>query len=445
MKSKITYHEQTDMENTLKLREVLKTLPSFTSEFFRGISTTTSTSTRIKYAYDLRIFFQYLQKENPELAKIPMDQMSVDVLDQVTALDLEEYTEYLKAYIGSQESYARGCGVPRRASRPSGRRSPPSPETRRFWSSAENSITGWASGVRRSTTSTRRCVSTTRMSKPRSSPGWCRRYWNSDTKIYTTPEMTRLKIALLAGGDSPEREIALQSAAQIEAALDHSKYDITVIDLHGRDWHHTAPDGRQWQVDKNDFSITVDGVRKAFDYALIIIHGTPGEDGKLQGYLDMMGVPYSSCSMTSSVITFDKITAKRTLAGRVNLAREVFLRRGEAFDPAQIVAELGMPLFVKPNANGSSFGVTKVHAPEELPAAIEAAFAQGDEILIEECVTGREMGCGMLVAGGREYVFPITEIVSKKDFFDYEAKYTAGFSDEITPADITPEVKAELN
>ena len=208
--------------------------------------------------------------------------------------------------------------------------------------------------------------------------------------------MTRLKIALLAGGDSPEREIALQSAAQIEAALDHSKYDITVIDLHGRDWHHTAPDGRQWQVDKNDFSITVDGVRKAFDYALIIIHGTPGEDGKLQGYLDMMGVPYSSCSMTSSVITFDKITAKRTLAGRVNLAREVFLRRGEAFDPAQIVAELGMPLFVKPNANGSSFGVTKVHAPEELPAAIEAAFAQGDEILIEECVTGREMGLSLI-------------------------------------------------
>ena len=186
--------------------------------------------------------------------------------------------------------------------------------------------------------------------------------------------MTRLKIALLAGGDSPEREIALQSAALIEAALDHSKYDITVIDLHGRDWHHTAPDGRQWQVDKNDFSITVDGVRKAFDYALIIIHGTPGEDGKLQGYLDMMGVPYSSCSMTSSVITFDKITAKRTLAGRVNLAREVFLRRGEAFDPAQIVADLGMPLFVKPNANGSSFGVTKVHAPEELPTAIELSL-----------------------------------------------------------------------
>ena len=199
-------------------------------------------------------------------------------------------------------------------------------------------------------------------------------------------------------------------------------------------------------MDKNDFSVTIDGERKAFDYALIIIHGTPGEDGRLQGYLDMMGVPYSSCSMTSSVITFDKITTKRTLAGRgIHLARELFLRRGEQIDTAAIVGKLGMPLFVKPNANGSSFGVTKVHTPEELPAAIATAFAQGDEILVEECITGREMGCGVMVAGGREYLFPITEIVPKKDFFDYEAKYTAGCSEEITPARISPEVKAELN
>lgn len=257
--------------------------------------------------------------------------------------------------------------------------------------------------------------------------------------------MDRLKIALLAGGDSPEREIALQSAAQIEAALDRTKYDITLIDLHGRDWHHTGPDGRQWQVDKNDFSLTVEGERKVFDYALIVIHGTPGEDGRLQGYLDMMGVPYSSCPMTSSVVTFDKITTKRTLAGRMNLAREVFLRRGEPFDAARIVAELGLPLFVKPNASGSSFGVTKVHTADELPAAVEAAFAQGDEILIEECIAGREIGCGVMVACGREYIFPETEIIPKKDFFDYEAKYTAGCSEEITPADITPEIRAELN
>ena len=258
--------------------------------------------------------------------------------------------------------------------------------------------------------------------------------------------MEKLKIALLAGGDSPEREIALQSAAQIAAALDRGKYDVTVIDLHRRDWHYTAPDGRQWQVDKNDFSLTVEGERREFDYALVIIHGTPGEDGRLQGYLDMMGIPYSSCSMVSSVITFDKITTKRTLAGRgINLAREVFLRRGEAFDAARIVADLGLPLFVKPNANGSSFGVTKVHTPEELPAAIAAAFAQGDEILVEECIAGREMGCGVMIAGGKEYLFPITEIIPRKEFFDYEAKYTAGRSEKITPADIAPEVKAELN
>ena len=258
--------------------------------------------------------------------------------------------------------------------------------------------------------------------------------------------MEKLKIALLAGGDSPEREIALQSAAQIAAALDRGKYDVTVIDLHRRDWHYTAPDGRQWQVDKNDFSLTVEGERREFDYALVIIHGTPGEDGRLQGYLDMMGIPYSSCSMVSSVITFDKITTKRTLAGRdINLAREVFLRRGEAFDAARIGADLGLPLFVKPNANGSSFGVTKVHTPEELPAAIAAAFAQGDEILVEECIAGREMGCGVMIAGGKEYLFPITEIIPRKEFFDYEAKYTAGRSEEITPADIAPEVKAELN
>ena len=258
--------------------------------------------------------------------------------------------------------------------------------------------------------------------------------------------MTRLKIALLAGGDSSEREIALQSAAQIAAALDTNKYDVTLIDLHGRDWHYTAPDGRQWQLDKNDFSLTVEGQKILFEYALIIIHGTPGEDGRLQGYLDMMGIPYSSCSMTSSVITFDKITTKRTLAGcGIPMARERFVRRGEEVDPNEVIHELGLPIFVKPNASGSSFGVTKVRTAEELPGAIQAAFSESEEVLIEECITGREVGCGVMVAGGRDYIFPITEIVPKNDFFDYEAKYTAGCSEEITPADLTPEVKTALN
>ena len=256
----------------------------------------------------------------------------------------------------------------------------------------------------------------------------------------------RLKIALLAGGDSSERGIALQSAAQIESALDKSKYDITLVDIHGRDWCHTTPDGQRVQVDKNDFSITVGGLRKRFEYALIIIHGTPGENGRLQGYLDMMDVPYSSCSTASSVITFDKVSTKRAVAGHgINLAREVFLTRGEAFDPQAIAAELGLPLFVKPNASGSSFGVTKVKRAEDIAAAVGAALRESDDVLIEECISGREMGCGVMIAGGREYLFPITEICSKKEFFDFEAKYTAGASEEITPADISPEIAAELN
>lgn len=258
--------------------------------------------------------------------------------------------------------------------------------------------------------------------------------------------MNRLKIALLAGGNSSEREIALQSAGQIADALDASKYDVKVIDLHYRDWMYTAPDGRKYPLDKNDFSLTVDGERTEFEYALIIIHGTPGEDGKLQGYLDMMGIPYSSCSQVSSTITFDKITTKRAVAGRgINLAKEILLGRGDKADAAEIVARLGLPVFVKPNASGSSFGVTKVTDAAGIEAAVEKAFAESNEVLVEECITGREVGCGVMIAGGKEYLFPITEIVPKKEFFDYEAKYEAGMSEEITPARISDDVKAKLN
>ena len=258
--------------------------------------------------------------------------------------------------------------------------------------------------------------------------------------------MKKLEIALLAGGNSSEREIALQSAAQIAAALDKEKYNVKVIDLNHRDWTYTTPDGRKFPLDKNDFSLTVDGVRTEFEYALIIIHGTPGEDGKLQGYLDIMGIPYSSCSQVSSTITFDKISTKRAVAGReINLAKEVLLGRGEAVDADAIVEKLGLPVFVKPNASGSSFGVTKVADKAGIAEAVEKAFTESDEVLVEECIVGREMGCGVMIAGGKEYVFPVTEIVPKHDFFDYESKYEAGMSDEITPARISDEVKAKLN
>ena len=258
--------------------------------------------------------------------------------------------------------------------------------------------------------------------------------------------MNRLKIALLAGGNSSEREIALNSAAQISAALDKQKYDVKVIDLHHRDWVYTAPDGRRYDVDKNDFSLTVEGERTQFEYALIIIHGTPGEDGKLQGYLDMMGIPYSSCSQVSSTITFDKISTKRAVAGRgINLAREILLSRGDKIDAEAIVAQLRLPLFIKPNASGSSFGVTRVTSADEIDKAVELAFSESEEVLIEECITGREFGCGVIITDEKEYLFPITEIISKRAFFDYEAKYTEGLSDEITPADIDEQIVARLN
>ena len=258
--------------------------------------------------------------------------------------------------------------------------------------------------------------------------------------------MNRLKIALLAGGDSSEREIALQSAQQIASVLDSTKYDVKVIDLHHRNMTYTDSNGVQWEVDKNDFSLTVAGEKTVFEYALIIIHGTPGEDGKLQGYLDIMGIPYSSCSQVSSAITFDKISTKRAVAGRgINLAREIFVNKGDVVDPQTVVEQLGLPLFIKPNASGSSFGVTKVTAVEQISAAIEAAFAESDSVLIEECIVGREMGCGVVVTSDREILLPITEIVSKRDFFDFEAKYTAGLSDEITPAPISEDIRLKLN
>lgn len=252
-------------------------------------------------------------------------------------------------------------------------------------------------------------------------------------------------IALLAGGNSSEREIALQSAAQVAEAFDRERYNVWLIDVYGRNFTYRNAEG-EWKVDLNDFSLTVGSERVEFDFAYIMIHGTPGEDGHLQGYLEMMGVPFSSCDMVSSVITFDKVTTKRAVADTgVGLAKGILLRDGDWIAPDAIVAELGLPLFVKPNASGSSCGVTKVKSAEELPEAIFKAFDESSEVLIEEFIAGREMACGVLVTADKEYLFPITEVVAKNEFFDYEAKYTAGMSDEITPADIAPEIADKLH
>lgn len=252
-------------------------------------------------------------------------------------------------------------------------------------------------------------------------------------------------IALLAGGNSSEREIALQSAAQVAEAFDKERYKVWLVDVKGREFIYR--DGEQEsRVDLNDFSLTIGGEKICFDYAYIMIHGTPGEDGHLQGYLEMMGIPFSSCDMVSSVITFDKQSTKLAVSQTgVSLAKGVLLRESDWIAPDAIVAELGLPLFVKPNASGSSCGVTKVKSVEELPDAIFRAFDESSEVLIEECIVGREMACGVLVTEDEELLLPITEIVAKNEFFDYEAKYTAGMSDEITPAEISEELAAKLH
>lgn len=252
-------------------------------------------------------------------------------------------------------------------------------------------------------------------------------------------------IALMTGGDSSEWQIALQGAENIGNALDRSRYTPYTIVLRNGHWTYTAPDGTKSELDRNDFTLPVAGRKIKLDYALIVIHGTPGEDGRLQGYLDMMGMPYSSCGFVSSVLTFDKAACKRAVAGSgIHLAKEILLNKTSEIDPAAIIAELGLPLFVKPNASGSSFGVTKVKKQNELLPAITEAFKESDQVLMEEFIEGREISCGVMIAGGKEYIFPITELVCQSEFFDYKAKYQ-GFSNEITPADLPEAIRKEVN
>lgn len=258
--------------------------------------------------------------------------------------------------------------------------------------------------------------------------------------------MKKLNVALLAGGNSSEREIALASTDMVYKAFDRTKYNVFLIDVHGSHWTCKGAGGRDVEVDKTDFSIPAGDDSIKLDYAFVMIHGTPGEDGKLQGYLEMMGIPYSTSDTMASAETFDKAICKLAVSGvdGIHLAREVLIRKGDDADLGKVVDRLGLPLFVKPNASGSSCGVTKVKHPEEMGAAVEKAFTESDAVLIEEFIEGREFGCGLIVTANGITPLPVTEIIPHKEFFDYEAKYSAGMSDEVTPADIPAEMSARL-
>ena len=237
-------------------------------------------------------------------------------------------------------------------------------------------------------------------------------------------------VALIYGGDSSEVEISIKSGKHMARHLDRERYEVFEILIRGRDWGVQMEDGRVFQIDKSDFSFIIpasQGVaqRKVnFDTVLIMIHGTPGENGLIQAYFEMIGLSYSTCSATVSAITFDKYACKCFLRDTgILLAREVFLRRGDSFSADNIISKLGLPLFVKPDSGGSSFGVTKVKKAEELVSAIEMALTEGETVLIEEYIAGREMTNGTFETDGKMVRLPVTEIISKNEFFDYEAKY----------------------
>ena len=251
-------------------------------------------------------------------------------------------------------------------------------------------------------------------------------------------------IAIAAGGDSSEFEISIKSAGEVSKILS-SKYVVYIIVIRGTNWYWKDKKGRYHNIDKNDFSLQNDDHRIKFDGVFIAIHGTPGENGLLQGYLDMMKIPYTSCDAFCSALTFNKQACKLFLKEYgIKMADAVLIRKGDKFDLTDLNKQIGMPCFVKPNDSGSSFGVTKVKQKKELLPAIETAFKESDSVLIESFIDGREVACGVIKTKAKTLVLPLIEIISKNEFFDYEAKYTQGRSDEITPADVPPAITKEI-
>lgn len=256
--------------------------------------------------------------------------------------------------------------------------------------------------------------------------------------------MNRKNIAILAGGDSGEYEISINSARVITEHLDPDLFNAFTIIIRGSSWQALFDDGSRHDIDKNDFSLPLPSGRIMFDAVFMAIHGRPGEDGRLQGYLDMMGIPYTTCAHDTAALTFHKRFCNQFVRSLgIRVARAVYIKQGDEVDKIAILKDLGLPCFVKPMRSGSSIGISRVTEAAELDHAMEVAFREDPEIAIEENIPGVEITCGMLRTGKGLVVFPLTEIVSKKAFFDYEAKYTKGKSEEITPARVSNEVEAE--
>ena len=277
--------------------------------------------------------------------------------------------------------------------------------------------------------------------------------------VFCTGRFNRMKknIAIVTGGDSSELVISLKSARQVNLHLDPGKYDSYIVYIRKNDWHvRLDPEGsRKLPLDRETFSFLRDGKSIRFDYAFIALHGPPGEDGQLQAYFDGLGIPYSTSGALSLRLSFNKHDCKKIIRDSgILTADSVLIRRSgsgsaggsqrkmvsgdktEVYDPETLIGRVGLPCFIKPNAGGSSFGVSRINEASQLEDAIDKALKEDDEVLVETYLPGNELTCGVLKTASREFLFPVTEIIPKNEFFDYEAKYTEGMADEVTPAEI---------
>jgi D-alanine--D-alanine ligase len=251
-------------------------------------------------------------------------------------------------------------------------------------------------------------------------------------------------IAIIAGGDSSEVVVSLKSAAGIYSFIDSERYNLYIAVIKKGEWYVQLPDNTNADINKNDFSFIENGEMKHFDFAYITIHGTPGEDGRLQGYFDLIGMPYSSCNALVSAITFNKYVCNNYLKGfDIRVAKSIRLFKGDTISSKDAVESLGLPMFVKPNVGGSSFGTTKVKNINDIQSAITKAFAEGDEVIMEAFIAGTEVTCGCYKTKDKSVTLPLTEVVTENEFFDFDAKYN-GQVEEITPARLSPEMTESI-
>lgn len=256
--------------------------------------------------------------------------------------------------------------------------------------------------------------------------------------------MSKRIIAIVAGGDSSENPVSLRSAATILENMDKNRYEPYIVEIEGKSWQVHVSDEVTAPIDRNDFSFTFNGTKKVFDYAYITIHGTPGENGVFEGYLRLMRIPFSTCDVLASALTFNKFVLNKTMKScKVNVANSRRLRRGDAIDPDKIISKVGLPCFIKPTDGGSSFGTTKVKTREQIIPAVEEAFKENSEIMIESFMQGIEVTNGYYKTRKREVKLPVTEVVPKSEFFDYDAKYN-GKVEEITPARIPDDLRDRI-